>query len=106
LTRLRRRGRPCVLFACFTVVEYTHFAHGTGRPFEKIVYTWLGSGDGHLNFVKRDGTLASFNADAGFLLDPLSSIWLLFVTGVGMLIHIYSTGYMGARRRLLPLFDT
>src|ERR1700704_44942 len=82
------------LFACFTVVEYTHFAHGTGRPFEKIVYTWLGSGDGHLNFVKRDGTPASFNADAGFLLDPLSSIWLLFVTGVGMLIHIYSTGYM------------
>jgi NADH-quinone oxidoreductase subunit L len=82
------------LFACFTVVEYTHFAHGTGHPFEKIVYTWLGSGDGHLNFTKRDGTLASFNADAGFLLDPLSSIWLLFVTGVGMLIHIYSTGYM------------
>src|ERR1700731_921942 len=82
------------LFACFTVIEYTHFAHGTGRPFEKIVYTWLGSGDGHLNFVKRDGTPASFNADAGFLLDPLSSIWLLFVTGVGMLIHIYSTGYM------------
>src|ERR1700704_1825214 len=82
------------LFACFTVVEYTHFAHGTGRPFERIVYTWLGSGDGHLNFVKSDGTLASFNADAGFLLDPLSSIWLLFVTGVGMLIHIYSTGYM------------
>src|SRR6266446_6794333 len=82
------------LFACFTVVEYTHFAHGTGRPFEKIVYTWLGSGDGHLNFVKRDGTLASLNADAGCLLDPLSSIWLLFVTGVGMLIHIYSTGYM------------
>ena len=82
------------LFACFTVFEYTNFAHGSGRPFEKIVYTWLGSGDGHLNFVKRDGTLASFNVDAGFLLDPLSSIWLLFVTGVGMLIHIYSTGYM------------
>src|ERR1700676_4559335 len=82
------------LFACFTVIEYTHFAHGTGRPFEKIVYTWLGSGDRHLNFSQRDGSLASFNADAGFLLDPLSSIWLLFVTGVGMLIHIYSTGYM------------
>src|ERR1700690_679394 len=82
------------VFSCFTVVEYTHFAHGTGRPFEKIVYTWLGSGDGHLTFAKKDGTLASFNVDAGFLLDPLSSIWLLFVTGVGMLIHIYSTGYM------------
>src|ERR1039457_503212 len=82
------------LFACFTVVEYTHFAHGTGQPFEKIVYTWLGSADGHLNFIKKDGTPASFNADAGFLLDPLSCIWLLFVTGVGMLIHIYSVGYM------------
>jgi NADH-quinone oxidoreductase subunit L len=82
------------LFSCFAVVEYTHFAHGTGRPFEKIVYTWLGSGDGHLTFVKKDGTTAAFNVDAGFLLDPLSCIWLLFVTGVGMLIHIYSTGYM------------
>src|SRR5271163_3987658 len=82
------------VFACFAVVEYTHFAHGTGRPFEKIVYTWLGSGDGNLNFTKKDGTTAAFNADAGFLLDPLSCIWLLFVTGVGMLIHIYSTGYM------------
>src|SRR6204780_5041301 len=81
-------------FACFTVAEYTHFAHQTGRPYEKILYTWLGSGDGHLGFVKKDGTTAAFNADAGFLLDPLSSIWLLFVTGVGMLIHIYSIGYM------------
>ena len=42
----------------------------------------------------HDGKSAAFHADAGFLLDPLSSIWLLFVTGVGMLIHIYSTGYM------------
>jgi NADH-quinone oxidoreductase subunit L len=81
-------------FACFTVAEYTHFAHDTGRPFEKILYTWLGSGDGHLTFVKKDGTTAAFNADAGFLLDPLSCIWLLFVTGVGLLIHIYSIGYM------------
>src|SRR5260370_27289207 len=60
------------LFACFTVVEYTQFAHGTGQPFEKIVYTWLGSGDGHLTFAKRDGTPASFNANSGVLLDPLS----------------------------------
>src|SRR5438105_8904712 len=82
------------LFACFTVVEYTHFAHGTGRPFEKIVYTWLGSGDGHLTYAMRDGRPAEFKAEAGFLLDQLSSIWLLFVTGVGMLIHIYSVGYM------------
>src|SRR5216683_3320955 len=85
------------LFGCGAVWQYTHWSatpEHYHQPKEVIVYTWLGSGDGHLNFAKRDGTLASFNADAGFLLDPLSSIWLLFVTGVGMLIHIYSTGYM------------
>lgn len=29
-----------------------------------------------------------------FLVDPLSSLMLLIVTGIGFLIHIYSTGYM------------
>jgi len=29
-----------------------------------------------------------------FLLDPLSSVMILVVTGVGLLIHIYSIGYM------------
>jgi NADH-quinone oxidoreductase subunit L len=82
------------LFACGAAWQYTQSAHGTGQPFEKVLYTWLGSGDGHLTFQKYDGTSASFNADFGFLLDPLSAIWLLFVTGVGMLIHIYSVGYM------------
>ena len=82
------------LFACGAAWQYTQFAHGTGQPFEKVVYTWLGTGDAHFNFLKRDGTTAQFNADFGFLLDPLSTIWLLFVTGVGMLIHIYSIGYM------------
>ena len=33
-------------------------------------------------------------ADWGFLLDPLSSVMILVVTGIGFLIHVYSTGYM------------
>src|SRR3954462_14582175 len=66
--------------------QYTNYAHGTGKPFEKIMYTWLGSDTGHLTYRTYDGTPAQFHADAGFLLDPLSGIWLLFVTGVGMLI--------------------
>src|SRR5438876_652357 len=83
------------LLACGAVWQYTGYAHDNpGKPYEKILYTWLGSDTDHLNFVKRDGSPAPFHADAGFLLDPLSAIWLLFVTGVGMLIHIYSTGYM------------
>lgn len=28
-------------------------------------------------------------------LDPLSGVWLLVITGVGFLIHVYSIGYMG-----------
>ncbi len=83
------------VFACLAVWQYTGYAHDNpGKPFEKIVYTWLGTDTGHMNYVKHDGTPAAFHADAGFLLDPLSAIWLLFVTGVGTLIHIYSTGYM------------
>ena len=83
------------LFSCLAVLEYTHWADANNhQPYEKIVYTWLGTGTGHFNYLTHDGSQANFQADAGFLLDPLSSIWLLFVTGVGMLIHIYSTGYM------------
>src|SRR3989441_289479 len=83
------------LLACGAVWQYTGYAHDNpGKPYEKILYTWLGTDTGHLNFVKKDGSPAPFHADAGFLLDPLSAIWLLFVTGVGMLIHIYSIGYM------------
>jgi NADH-quinone oxidoreductase subunit L len=83
------------LMACGAVSQYVNWAPAHDhQPYQTILYTWLGSDTGHLNFQKSDGTPASLQADAGFLLDPLSSIWLLFVTGVGMLIHIYSTGYM------------
>src|SRR6202042_2589601 len=37
---------------------------------------------------------ATFRVDFDFLLDPLSLVMLLIVTGVGFLIHIYSVGYM------------
>jgi NADH-quinone oxidoreductase subunit L len=36
----------------------------------------------------------SFVVDMGFLIDRLSVMMLLIVTGVGFLIHLYSTGYM------------
>ena len=84
------------LWACLAVWQYNGYAAANpGKPFETIVFTWLGTGDDSLTYVMHGGQTAQFRADAGFLLDPLSSIWLLFVTGVGMLIHIYSIGYMG-----------
>jgi NADH-quinone oxidoreductase subunit L len=36
----------------------------------------------------------NFSATIGFYLDPLSSLMLLIITGVGLLIHVYSIGYM------------
>jgi NADH-quinone oxidoreductase subunit L len=83
------------VMACGAVLQYTNWAAAHDhQPYEQIICTWLGSGTGHLNYVQHDGKLAPFQADLGFLLDPLSAIWLLFVTGVGLLIHIYSIGYM------------
>jgi NADH-quinone oxidoreductase subunit L len=38
--------------------------------------------------------IGGLNLDIAFWLDPLSMIMTLIVTGVGGLIHIYSTGYM------------
>jgi NADH-quinone oxidoreductase subunit L len=50
------------------------------RSVEKVVYTWIASGP--------------FKVSVAFLIDPLSLIMLLVVTGVSTLIHIYSIGYM------------
>jgi NADH-quinone oxidoreductase subunit L len=40
----------------------------------------------------------TFKIDVAFLLDPLSALMLLVVTGVGFLIHVYSIGYMDTER--------
>jgi NADH-quinone oxidoreductase subunit L len=52
----------------------------TERQIVDTVYTWMRVGD--------------FSADVSFMLDPLSSVMVLVVTGVGFLIHVYSIGYM------------
>ncbi len=85
------------LMACGAVWQYSAWSstpENFHQPYQTILYTWLGTDTGHMTYTTHDGSQAAFQADTGFLLDPLSSIWLLFVTGVGMLIHIYSTGYM------------
>src|SRR5262245_34812485 len=40
----------------------------------------------------------SFDASFTLLLDPLSAVMILVITGVGSLIHIYSTAYMHEER--------
>jgi NADH-quinone oxidoreductase subunit L len=51
-----------------------------GRVLVDRVYTWFAVGD--------------LNVPVTFLVDSLSVVMILVVTGVGSLIHIYSTGYM------------
>ena len=61
------------------------------RTHQVIQFTWLAG----LPFHMADGrTGARSRADWGFLLDPLSSVMILVVTGIGFLIHVYSIGYM------------
>jgi NADH-quinone oxidoreductase subunit L len=52
-------------------VEKTHVVH---------LYSWINSDTLNISF--------------SFLVDPLSSLFLLIITGIGFLIHVYSIGYM------------
>ena len=50
------------------------------RSVEKILYSWIISGE--------------FQANVGFLVDPLSIVMMMIVSGVSFIIHVYSHGYM------------
>ena len=52
----------------------------TSRSIHSVAWTWLQSGELHV--------------DNSILVDQLSAVMLLVVTGVGFLIHVYSVGYM------------
>ncbi len=52
----------------------------TGVTHEVIAYQWIFGGDLTINLA--------------YLVDPLTCVMLLVITGVGFLIHVYSVGYM------------
>lgn len=52
----------------------------SGKPISISLFEWI--------------ALDGFSVDFGFLLDQLSLLWLMFVTGIGTLIHLYSISYM------------
>ncbi len=52
--------------------------------------------------------VGQFKIDVGLLIDPLSMVFVLLITGVGSLIHIYAVGYMSHdrdRRRFFAYFN-
>jgi NADH-quinone oxidoreductase subunit L len=71
-------GSVLLSFICAVIVFVTLWQDPSPRTV--VVYPWLYGGDLLVNF--------------GFLIDPLTCVMLLVVTGVGFLIHVYSVGYM------------
>ncbi len=60
------------------------------RSYDVVVAQWIPS----IASATGDGARAALQVPWGFRLDPLSSMMLLVITGIGTLIHIYSTAYM------------
>ncbi len=84
----RRTDRWGPYLACATVGAaflYGLVAFFTLRGLEErstdlLLFSWIPVG--------------GFTVDAGLLYDPLSATFVLLITGVGFLIHVYSLGYM------------
>jgi len=72
-------GSTGVSFLC-AVEAVREFLAGGSQPFRKEFFDWIVAG--------------SFRAGFDLQLDQLTVVMVLVVTGVGFLIHIYSTGYM------------
>jgi NADH-quinone oxidoreductase subunit L len=66
-------------FLVSLVAAWPLLGHG-GHAEELVVFNWLSSGTLQVPFALR--------------LDQLSTVMILVITGIGSLIHIYSTGYM------------
>ena len=66
------------------------FANAKAEPLVINLFDWI--------------SLQRFDVSFGFLLDQLSLIWLLFVTGIGSLIHLYSISYMHDDEKMHSFF--
>jgi NADH-quinone oxidoreductase subunit L len=55
------------------------------------LFDWVPAGAMHTSA----GHVMRLNVPWGVMMDPLTAVMLFVVTGVGFLIHVYSTGYMG-----------
>ena len=72
-------GTIFVSFVLSTIF-FIGFVNGSQQKIDVNVYDWI--------------ALPDFTITFGLLLDQLSATWLMVVTGIGFLIHIYSISYM------------
>jgi NADH-quinone oxidoreductase subunit L len=69
-----------VLFSFLLAVTLFFALGGDQESFSLNAFEWIAAGN--------------FSASFSLLVDPLSILMMLIITGVGFLIHVYSTGYM------------
>src|SRR4029450_11059318 len=72
-------GLPLLAFGIALYLSWPFF-HGEERTLVEPLFNWMSVGP--------------FQVEAALALDRLSVVMCLVVTGVGFLIHLYSTGYM------------
>jgi NADH-quinone oxidoreductase subunit L len=72
-------GLPIAAFAV-AVKYFLDLQSAGGVPIVEVAYTWFAAG--------------SERFEIAFYFDRLTAVMALIVTGVGSLIHVYSTGYM------------
>ncbi len=77
------------------LVTLLTFIHFLGLPSEErsvtvTLFSWL--------------NLTNVKADVAFLIDPLSLVMMMIITGVGSVIHIYSIGYMSHEKSYARYF--
>ncbi|MDQ2796362.1 MAG: NADH-quinone oxidoreductase subunit L, partial [Actinomycetota bacterium] len=86
---------PVVLFVYAVMLFFSvKSLNGPKREVDQHLFSWVPVGN--------------FRIDAGILLDPLSLTFVLLITGVGSLIHLYAVGYMdhdAGRRRFFGYFN-
>jgi NADH-quinone oxidoreductase subunit L len=90
----------CVVMAAALGVSLLAFFQLLGLPeaeraYDVTVAQWIPT----IPLQLGNGNMGGFQVAWGFKLDPLSGMMLLVVTGIGTLIHIYSTAYMADEPR-------
>ena len=73
-------GTLSVVVSFIATIYFFIQIQGNPKPIQVDLFQWI--------------SLETFNVNFSFLLDQLSILWLLFVTGIGSLIHLYSISYM------------
>jgi len=97
----RRLSRPVIsVLCCGSVFGSFLVAAGIFRELlrlpaeerlrEVVLFTWIPS----MPYLLDAGAPALFQVEWAYLVDPLSAVMILVVSGVGFLIHVYSVGYM------------